>query len=878
MEENRETIEGLLCCLDTAVSDYKRRCKTLDDNFNDKNGRIEKKDFDDYKARHDGIDDMYAEESKKCQRNLDNLCRTIRKTQPFLFELSSEYINTSGRIPRYITIGRLHVVYENLDFYLPKTFSFPFKKPMYISDESKNKILHKVILRLLFALPIDKQEYYVFDPIGLGRTVSVFNTLFSHEALFPNKKILTSVADLKPVLKNTKEYINDLYSNVFTLDNDCTDWDSYNRWLYSRNEQRKALPYKVFIFTSVPDGMDPECFDMFKTLIEHSCQCGILVLFSFNGAILQADDMRMHRNIIELKACIDRSVPLHTVFEEDDIEKRFANLKVKNVGEKFPDDKKLTLLLHDLKEKSEAGSKDAVSFDEIMNMGKMFNCNSCKGLKVPVGYGASGNSLIELNIGDTTPHYLIGGTTGSGKSNFLHNLIISACCRYSPNELNVYLLDFKEGVEFCQYARPVLPHARLVATEADTEYGITVLKHLTEEMKSRLAVFKSSGCKDIQGYRNNYPDKLMPRVLVIIDEFQVLFANNKGNDTFRALETLLKQGRSSGIHMVLATQSIKNIDFFSALSSQLGGRVVLKCSAEDSKMLLGGLTSGNEEATKLEVPFAILNTSQGEISGNVKFMVANADNKLTPWIDKIRTECDIDGIQTDTKIFEGQSLPERPVRCYSDSDNLSITFGEVIAYNPEPFRVALKPREENNLLICGRNDKIKESLINSVVISALNSEFCDEVVYVGDNDNMISDSDSVICMQSLSEFLKANRDTLFDKRRVLITDDCKFARLDGFASYGAPTKGSDAELFLKFMENANKNGSFVVAFYNGTNSLKTYGVDKNKFGYRIGYCLSPDERKDLLDPSALSNDKIADNRAFFIDNLEIKAWFRPYRK
>lgn len=141
-----------------------------------------------------------------------------------------------------------------------------------------------------------------------------------------------------------------------------------------------------------------------------------------------------------------------------------------------------------------------------------------------------------MNVGDATPHYLIGGTTGSGKSNLLHNLIMSACSRYNPDELRVYLMDFKEGVEFSQYADPNLRHAMLVATEADTEYGITVLKHLVEEKEKRYAVFKSCGCKDIQGYRNKNITEIMPRIMVVIDEFQVLFGNTQKDQTIATLE------------------------------------------------------------------------------------------------------------------------------------------------------------------------------------------------------------------------------------------------------------------------------------------------------------------------------------------------------
>ena len=119
-------------------------------------------------------------------------------------------------------------------------------------------------------------------------------------------------------------------------------------------------------------------------------------------------------------------------------------MELENVGEKFPSDYELSVLLNELKAAAERQNTQGMSFAELMQQEQLFNRCSQEGLIVPIGCGASGNSIVELSIGDATPHYLIGGTTGSGKSNLLHNLIMSACSRYSPDELRVYLLDLKK--------------------------------------------------------------------------------------------------------------------------------------------------------------------------------------------------------------------------------------------------------------------------------------------------------------------------------------------------------------------------------------------------------------------------------------------------
>lgn len=879
MERNQETMEGLLHCLDDSITSRDRRYKTLDAQYKNAEGHILHKEYDEYSSRKESITRRFKNEAIDYQEKIDRLCQRIRKSQPSLMELSSEYINTKNRFPRNIALGKLHVTFNNLDFFVPKTFSFPFEKPMYICDGSKEVILHKVLLRLLFSLPVDKQEYFVFDPIGLGKTVSKFNSLFSNEKLFPQKKILSSTLELKAALKDITKYILDLQSNVFNIATDCQDWDSYNRRLYSQRELRRMLPYKVFIFTAVPDGMDQECFDMFRTLIVHGKQCGLLVLFSFNEAILNTEDSKMKKMEIELRGCIKNSVQLHKVFEEDNISNRFENLEIENVGEKFPDDYQLSILLDELKGIAEKQNSQGVSFDEIMEHGPMFNCNSRNGLLIPVGCGASGNSIIELDIGDVTPHFLIGGTTGSGKSNFLHNLIMSACCRYSPNEMRVYLLDFKEGVEFSQYVNPNLKHAKLVATEADTEYGITVLKHLVEEKEKRYTAFKTCGCKDIQGYRDKNPNEIMPRIMVIIDEFQVLFGNAQKDQTISTLEMLAKQGRACGIHLVLATQSLKGIDF-STLGPQFGGRVALKCSAEDSKYLLGGITSNNEEASELKVPYAILNTSQGSVSGNIKFMIPRVEEKkIAEWIAKIENKCNDISIETETKIFEGQSLPTRSSKSNaSQKTNLQITFGELMDYNAEPFSINFRPRVTDNLLICGHDDIIKKSLLDSVIESALESEYCEEVIYVGDVNDMIDTAlgSKVVCFWSMKDFCEKYMECVFDKKRVLIIDNCNLTKQIGYAPtmYGTPKP--EATFFKDYLDNANEKGSYIIAFYEGSNRIKNCGVPKDEFNYRIGYSVNVDEKNFLLGAGSQSNVSVKKNRAFLVDNLELKAWFRPY--
>ena len=96
--------------------------------------------------------------------------------------------------------------------------------------------------------------------------------------------------------------------------------------------------------------------------------------------------------------------------------------------------------------------------------------------------------------GSTEHHALIAGQTGAGKSTLLHTLIMSTLISYSPDEVQMYLLDFKEGVEFSAYTRYRLPSLRVVAINSEREFGLNVLKELCTELEARTKHFTRYGC------------------------------------------------------------------------------------------------------------------------------------------------------------------------------------------------------------------------------------------------------------------------------------------------------------------------------------------------------------------------------------------------
>src|SRR5262249_10946184 len=132
---------------------------------------------------------------------------------------------------------------------------------------------------------------------------------------------------------------------------------------------------------------------------------------------------------------------------------------------------------------------------------QLWTSDSRPGIRVPLGRaGATKRQLLQLGHG-TAQHVLIAGKTGSGKSTLLHALITNLALFYSPDEVELYLVDFKKGVEFKTYAAHALPHARVVAIESEREFGLSVLQRLDAELKERGDRFRHLGVHDLSGYR-----------------------------------------------------------------------------------------------------------------------------------------------------------------------------------------------------------------------------------------------------------------------------------------------------------------------------------------------------------------------------------------
>ena len=171
--------------------------------------------------------------------------------------------------------------------------------------------------------------------------------------------------------------------------------------------------------------------------------------------------------------------------------------------------------------------------------------SAARGWAVPLGIGSDGAPVC-LDLVRDGPHLLVAGTTGSGKSELLQTLLLGLALTRPPADLTLVLVDFKGGASLG--ACPALPHVVGQVTDLEPGLAARALAGLRAELRRRERVLVAHGVPDVAAL----PPGTLPRLVVVIDEFRAL-----ADDLPEFLPALLRvaaQGRSLGVHLVLATQ------------------------------------------------------------------------------------------------------------------------------------------------------------------------------------------------------------------------------------------------------------------------------------------------------------------------------------
>lgn len=583
-----------------------------------------------------------------------------------------------------------------------------------VGRDELHAVSHGIVWSFLQLRERMQVKVHVCDFVGRGNSIAPFLEARSLEGggLFGN--IVTGEDELLALLDELDHQIDDTTQK--RLVGDVTSLVEYND-----RYPRSALPLTLLVVYDFPQRMDARVLRALRRLLEGG-RCGISVLLVCATDMASMPTYDDSRRLLEeiSKACSSMAVSREGIAWNG--EERYLLQPCQ-----LPSGADILAFAQQMREQAEKERNQSVSFKELQELVGMQpgTGKSVDGLEIPVGIGR-GDEVAYLRLGlGTSQHALVIGSTGSGKSSFFHTLILSGMNSYGPDQLQYILMDFK-GTEFQLYETYPVPHVSQIAIDAMQVFGEGILEGLVSEMEERNRRFKEAGYANLSEYVKNTRQS-MPRLLVLIDEFQVLY--DTGHDRAAArhcaqlTDELVRQGRSVGIHLIMATQTMAS-NAESVLSSdtleQLNVRVALRCGDRDINRLFG--YDGERDAKALlEGPqgMVVMGSSNkpSDLRG-FRFVFVPPEQRGS-FLEEVARR--YDGVPIQTKVFEGGRrrplLEELGAWETSDTTQVELHFAEQVKCG-EALTVRLD-RMQHNLLICGSDEQLMHTYCWSYVLSAL---------------------------------------------------------------------------------------------------------------------------------------------------------------
>ena len=516
------------------------------------------------------------------------------------------------------TVGHIRCILESARFQFPLILPLPQLAPILVQAAEAGVLAvewaHQWIFRLLTSFVPGEVRLTLIDPTALGRNFAPFLDLIDHEPKLLGEKVWTKPREIEEqlgLLELHAEYITQKY-----LRDDYATLEEYNR-----DAGETAEPHRCLIVHGFPEGFSDQALKQLETLWRNGPRCGIVPCILATAPDPKAIAKRFAAGAMVVRLQHDGGIDLPGQWPDA------FRAPTRWESDGLPRAEVLPGLLAQIGEIAGQRSQIEVDYFGLLERAgttpqQLWQNSSASGLSVPLGPSGPGQVQSLALGGGTAQHALIAGKTGSGKSTLLHNIITTASLRYSPEELQFYLIDFKQGVEFQVYAAEHLPHARVIGIESEREFGMDVLRSLRAELDRRGAIFRTAGAADLPEYRRT-AGASMPRLLLVVDEFQMLFEPDDAlaREAAAALDHLVRQGRAFGVHVLLATQTLSSgWSVARATLSNIAVRIALQCSETDSRLILGEENLAARLMTRKGE--AIYNDSNGRPEENIRFQTA----------------------------------------------------------------------------------------------------------------------------------------------------------------------------------------------------------------------------------------------------------------
>ncbi len=781
----------------------------------------------------------------------------------------------------------------------------------------QRRCVEGAVLNLLSALPANQFLIRIFDPEHGGDSAKFLYGLGDSADRIIGDRVKTSDRELSDLLQSTEEHITFVTQRF--LQGEHKSLTAYNK-----AAGEVAEPYQLLVLYDFPSGfsraghLDEDQIDRLNKIVRNGPRTGVFtILVSAGSAVPKTtDQLPRFQAANELNAGTlasintgDAGVRINTSVAAPPTTGTTGTVGAGTLSWRFepaapPSDAVVSSLLDTVKRNLHNASDVQVTPAKVAQLadqtqqtaattlGERFTptvahpgrpetwwrATSAKAVVAHFGrIGARQVADLVLDSEVNTYGALVGGRPGSGKSVLIHAVIMSIAMEYAPSEIELFLIDFKEGVEFKQYADIGLPHARVIAIESERDFGLSVLQRAAAEIKTRGELFRGvgQGAANIEQFRAR-ANQPLKRLVLIVDEFQQLFVRDDkiAAQSAEIIELILRQGRAFGIHLVLASQSLAGM---AALGKHVLGliptRIALQSNEADSRMILG--EENGDAQTLVRAGEGILNRKGGRKDANERFQAAfwDSDDRGAV-LREVVERANAEGYPHATTVFAGHRAAEvtevdaavlvpAPER---GSAAVAIPVGLPLTLDPVPLFARLRRESGGNLLIVDEHATGMLSIaVASLVRQGVNVDLLD---FVGE-DELWSDLAAQLEAEGVSvhgrggmRSVLSDLAALVDERHEL-NDYRSPAHVLVVASMGRardfdPNAFDDDDpvnMLARILRDGPEVGVHVISWFD-----RAAGINKrlssqlvSEFGQRLVAQLSRDESGSLVDSDSAAS-------------------------
>ena len=808
--------------------------------------------------------------------------------------MPSSFLAIGNKQHRFTILGEDIVITENCYIRLLNN------QNLIVKHNNNNKkqahsFANSLVARLMAAASPGKVNIAMIDAEEMDGTSSVFK--------FLNRNIYQIVAraeDIRKCLDDTERHICNIIQNL--LLGPIKTLEDYNQG----KENKEA--YTVIVIDNFPIGINSETLSILQKILKNGIRAGVNVIMLVN-------EDNINRSEEAKKAYNNCNISM--------IEQNCQTFDLTDNHEKINFDafseEQLRGIVQYINSGVEIRKEEAILFgDYMLEESEWWSRKSAKYIEIPFGV-AEDRQIQKLKITQESGQNsaVVIGIPGSGKSVFLHALICSAAINYSPDELNMYLIDFS-GVEFNSYALHNLPHARVIAPEAEREFGLSILNELVEEGSRRMELCRNHNVSNIVDLKAKDPSLHIPRLLVIIDEFQKIFEIDNdfiSKEANAKIHTIIQEFRKFGINLILATQKLPSSSILP--KDLIANRVVFKSSPADFSSLIS--LHSNIKIPQLHTGECIYNSESGSPYDNHKaqgFLVTKSDiDKLLEQITN-HTRAVHYHKQHQMVVFRGNDLPDfqnrRIARCHQNAleipESIGIYLGESISIHETDVCAILRKESANNILILGGESHVAQRIAYYATISATAAHTDQSATFVELNfmrkEEPLNEEIQVVfdSLPFTSQVVSKNAEVLealttikeeIDERRKDedMTQKHIYLTIYAFQLARMFDKGgrrgddvSECGVLLDYiLKNGPAVGVFTILQCDNWDNLNRIGNPLSSFTYRVALQMTENDSNKITGTSIASklfvfNRPSSVFRAYFRDNnRNINIKFKPYK-